>query len=90
MFIPHVWTQFKYAWSIRFNILAGLLILVEPEIQGFVADHVWRSTWAQLLVRLGIGALNLASIWAKLTWQPKLQQKIAEKEMQNGLDQQQN
>lgn len=78
-FVAHPWVQLKYAWSIRFNLLAALLILGEPAILGFFNDHIWRSTWSQLVVRLAIGMLNLLAIWAKLTWQPKLQQKLEEK-----------
>lgn len=82
--IPHAWTTFKYAWSIRFNVAAGLLILLEPLIQDFVADLTFQSPWIRVFVRLGIGLLNVASIWAKLTFQPKLQRKITEKEAVDG------
>lgn len=79
IFIAHPWTHIKYAWSIRFNIIAGILILIEPLIQGFVSDVTFESPYIRSAVRTGIGLFNLAAIWAKLTYQPKLQQKIAEK-----------
>lgn len=82
--IPHAWTTLKYAWSVRFMVLAVILIWLEPVLSELAQDLTFKSVWIRLGVAQFVGFFGVAAIWARVTFQSKLYEKIAEKEQDIG------
>lgn len=87
--IPHAWTTIKHAWSVRLMGACVLLMLVEPVISGFVEEFVTgQSFWTRVAVKLLIAVVGILAIWARVTFQSTLQEKITEKESADNAKQQ--
>jgi hypothetical protein len=82
--IPHTWTTLKYAWSVRLTVLAVVLIWLEPVLSELAQDLTFKSVWIRLAVAQFVGFFGVAAIWARVTVQSTLHEKIAQKEQEIG------
>lgn len=82
--IPHAKTVLKHAWSVRLMALASILIFMEPVLSAGAQYITVDSVWVQMAVASAIGLVGVAAIWARVTFQTNLNEKIAEKEQAIG------
>ncbi|NTF43061.1 hypothetical protein [Rhizobium rhizogenes] len=75
--VPEAWTVLVHAWSSRLMVICVLLQLLEQPIsdaiQQFITGYSW---WMRETVQILIAAVGVLAIWARVTFQSKLQQKI--------------
>lgn len=82
--IPHAWVTLKYAWSVRIQVIAVVLVWFEPVLSELAQEATTKSIWIRLAVAQFVGLFGLAAIWARVTVQTKLHEKIEEKEIASG------
>lgn len=75
--VPEAWTVLVHAWSSRLMVICVLLQLLEQPItdaiQQWITGYSW---WTREIVQILIAAIGVLAIWARVTFQSKLQQKI--------------
>jgi hypothetical protein len=75
--IPEAATVLIHAWSSRLMVICVLLQLLEQPIvdaiQQWITGYSW---WTREIVQVLIAAVGVLAIWARVTFQSKLQQKI--------------
>lgn len=85
--IPEAWTVIKYAWSVRIMVLCTIMQLLEQPIVDFIQQHITGYSW---WVREGtavlIASVGILAIYARVKFQQKLQDKLAEAAVQREVE----
>lgn len=76
--IPEAWTVLIHGWSSRIMFLCVILQLLEQPIvdaiQQWITGYSW---WTREITQIAIAAVGVIAIWARVTFQQKLQEKVA-------------
>ncbi len=75
--VPEAWTVLLHAWSSRLMIICVVLQLFEQPIADAIQQGITGySWWTREFVQVLIAAVGVLAIWARVTFQSKLQEKI--------------
>lgn len=81
--IPDAWIVIKHAWSVRIIVLCSVMQLLEQPAVDYIQQH-WTgyNWWLQEAVAVLVAAIGLLAIYARVKFQQKLQDKLAEAAVQ--------